>query len=91
MRMAYTSSIVDAFRIGIDPIPDWFTDKVTSNDAILHGDEQGRVSADINVNDRANYDYAEHGNYICRYCRSGDIWTLTEEQFKRFYHKIYIA
>lgn len=27
--------VIEAFRIGIDPIPDWFMDKVTTNDAIL--------------------------------------------------------
>ena len=27
--------VIEAFRIGIDPIPDWAMDKVTSNDIIL--------------------------------------------------------
>lgn len=29
-------SEVEAFRLGIEPIPDWFMDKITSNNIILH-------------------------------------------------------
>lgn len=29
-------SEVEAFRLGIEPMPDWFMDKVTINDIILH-------------------------------------------------------
>jgi hypothetical protein len=28
--------MVTAFRIGIDPIPDWFMDKVTTNEITIH-------------------------------------------------------
>ena len=28
---------IEAFRLGIDFIPDWFMDKVSSNEIILHG------------------------------------------------------
>lgn len=27
---------VEAFRLGIDPMPDWFMDRVTENNVILH-------------------------------------------------------
>lgn len=30
--------IIDAFRIGVDPIPDWFMDKVTDNTITLYSD-----------------------------------------------------
>ena len=28
--------VVEAFQLGIDYMPDWFMDKVTTNDIILH-------------------------------------------------------
>lgn len=35
------SVIIDAFRIGIDYIPDWFMNKVSTNEIILHGKSSG--------------------------------------------------
>lgn len=35
---------IEAFRLGIDSIPDWFMDKITRNDIIIHG---GMMCADI--------------------------------------------
>lgn len=39
------SVIIDAFRIGIDYIPDWFMNKVSTNEIILHVErlEQKRI------------------------------------------------
>lgn len=90
MEVAYTTDIVDAFRIGIDPIPDWFMDKVSSGDAMLYGDAFGHTSAEINVRDRTNKDYAEYGHYICRSRWCGRIWDLKPEHFAKYYTKIYV-
>lgn len=32
--------IFECFLFGVEPIPDWFMDKVTSNDIILHMDDK---------------------------------------------------
>ena len=32
---------IEAFRMGIDYIPDWFMDKVSANEIILHGKSSG--------------------------------------------------
>jgi hypothetical protein len=35
--------VIEAFRLGIDCIPDWFMDKVTSNDVTLAINQVGEV------------------------------------------------
>ena len=37
--------VIEAFKLGHDPIPDWFMDKVTSNDIILRS--SGEYNAPI--------------------------------------------
>lgn len=39
--------VIEAFRIGVDNIPDWFMDRVTANDIILHQERGDLQSADI--------------------------------------------
>jgi len=39
--------IVEAFSIGIDYIPDWFMDKVTTNEIVLRGERGDLRSAEI--------------------------------------------
>lgn len=45
--------VIEAFRVGIENIPDWFMDKVTSNDIILR---------------RIPFDEARATNYGLTYC-----------------------
>lgn len=51
---------IEAFRIGIDYIPDWFMDKVSSNDIILHGD----TNADIKTLEGVMH--ANYGDFIIK-------------------------
>ena len=37
----------EGFRLGIDPIPDWFMDKVSTNDIILRGEWKHLREAEI--------------------------------------------
>ena len=39
--------VIEAFEFAKDNIPDWFMDKVTSNEIILHGDYRHLMWADI--------------------------------------------
>ncbi len=39
--------VIEAFCLGVDNIPDWFMDKVSSNDIILHGERNDLMFADI--------------------------------------------
>lgn len=39
--------VIDAFRMGIDPRPDWFQDKVTTNEIITFSLDEEDMSNDI--------------------------------------------
>ena len=73
MKYAYNDNIIEAFRIGVDPIPDWFMDDVTKNKAILHKDHEGNTYAEIRTGD---YEFgpwkkAMTGNYVVRRGKNG--------------------
>ena len=40
---------MEVFRLGIDPIPDWFMDKVSTNGVILLGEWNHLREAEINT------------------------------------------
>lgn len=46
MRFIKKPVTIEAFQLGIDNIPDWFMNKVTANDIILHNNET-EITADI--------------------------------------------
>ena len=80
--------VIEAFKLGVDYIPDWFMDAVTANEVILHGTSSGfdhipDTNADIRTLEgwhRANY-----GDYIIRgvkgelYPCKPDIFDMTYE------------
>ena len=37
MKFRKKPVVIEAFQLGIDNMPDWFTDAVAKNDIILHG------------------------------------------------------
>ena len=41
--------VIEAFLLGIDNIPDWFMDKVSTNEIILHGTVGSLDSVDIHT------------------------------------------
>ena len=64
--------VIEAFKLGIDYIPDWFMDKITTNEIILHDStdtNSGICNVDINTLEgvmHANYgDYIIKGINIC--------------------------
>ena len=54
---------IEAFRIGIDYIPDWFMDKVSSNEIILHGKSSGFEHYDDTNCDIKTLEGIMHANY----------------------------
>ena len=61
--------VIEAFRLGIDYIPDWFMDKVASNDIILHGKSSGfehcdDTNADIKTSILPSYLFLKHNLYV---------------------------
>ena len=85
---------IEAFRIGIDPIPDWAMDKVTDNTIILRSDapsgidihreslKEFKTSAEIKTPEgvmKANY-----GDYIIKDVK-GDLYPCKPDVFKMTY------
>lgn len=55
--------IIEAFQLGVDPIPEWFMDKVSANDIILHGASTGFYNGhDVNC-DIKTLEGTMHGEY----------------------------
>ena len=80
--------IVDAFRLGIDPWPDWAWARVGTNEIIIHG-ERGHLERAFvrKLQGRAE---ADRGDYICRQFVDGveDVWPCNRAVFERTYEAI---
>jgi hypothetical protein len=62
MKFSRRPIIIEAFRAGIDDIPDWFMDRVSSNDIILKNDPNGHWCSIKKWNDQEAK--INHGDYI---------------------------
>ena len=80
--------VIEAFKLGVDYIPDWFMDAVTANEVILHGTSSGfdhvaDTNADIHTLE--GWHHANYGDYIIRgvkgelYPCKADIFDMTYE------------
>ncbi len=83
--------IIEAFRIGIDYIPDWFMDKVSTNEIILHDssnifehyDDTSCTIKTLEGNMEGNY-----GDYIIKGV-NGEIYPCKPYIFEKTYEKVY--
>lgn len=58
---------VEAFWFGIDPMPDWFMDKVTTNDVILqYGKNYEKKSMTAHINTLEGVMHANYGDVIIK-------------------------
>lgn len=80
--------VIEAFKLGVDYIPDWFMDAVTANEVILRGTSSGfdhvpDTNADIHTLE--GWHHANYGDYIIRgvkgelYPCKPDIFDMTYE------------
>ena len=81
---------VEAFRLGIDYIPDWFMDKVTTNDIVLHGKSSGfehynDTNADIKTLEGIMH--ANYGDFIIRGV-NGEIYPCKPDIFNKTYEEV---
>lgn len=79
--------IIEAFQLGIDNIPDWFMDKVTSNDVILHGTSSGfehhkDTNADIKTLEGVMH--ADFGDFIIKGVK-GELYPCKADIFEATY------
>lgn len=73
--------IIRAFQLGIDYIPDWFMDKVTTNEIILH---EG-PTADINTLEGVMH--ADYGDFIIEGV-AGEIYPCKPDIFMQTYEAL---
>lgn len=81
---------IEAFRLGIDFIPDWFMDKVSSSEITLHGKSTGfqhydDTNADIQTLEGVMH--ANYGDYIIKGIQ-GEIYPCKPEIFKNTYERV---
>ena len=79
--------VIDAFKLGVDYIPDWFMDAVTANEVILHGTSSGfdhvaDTNADIHTLE--GWHHANYGDYIIRGVK-GEIYPCKPDIFDMTY------
>lgn len=85
MRYAPTEYIIEAFRIGVDNIPDWFMDMVTADKAVLHKDCADNTYAEFIID--GTWVFAPSGHYIAR-DSDGLILEYDPEYFKKNFSAI---
>lgn len=81
---------IEAFRIGIDYIPDWFMDKVTTNEIILHGKSSGFEHYDDTNCDIKTLEgtmHANFGDYIIKGINN-EIYPCKPDIFEKTYEKV---
>ena len=79
--------IIEAFKLGVDNIPDWFMDKVSTNEIILKGTSSGfnhceDTNADINTLEGVMH--ANFGDYIIKGV-NGEIYPCKPDIFEKTY------
>lgn len=73
--------IIEAFKLGVDCMPDWFMDKVTTNEIILRNDK----SADIETLE--GWHHASFGDYIIKGIKD-EVYSCKPDIFAMTYDKV---
>ena len=81
---------IEAFKLGVDCIPDWFMDAVTANEVILHGTSRGfdhipDTNADIHTLE--GWHHANYGDYIIRGVK-GELYPCKPDIFDMTYEAV---
>ena len=81
---------IEAFKLGVDCIPDWFMDAVTANEVILHGTSSGfdhipDTNADIHTLE--GWHHANYGDYIIRGVK-GELYPCKPDIFDMTYEAV---
>ena len=79
--------VIEAFQLGVDHIPDWFMNKVSTNEIILKGTSSGfnhceDTNADINTLEGVMH--ANFGDYIIKGV-NGEIYPCKPDIFEKTY------
>lgn len=82
--------IIEAFRLGIDNIPDWFMDKVSTNEIILHGESTGFEhynDTTCTIKTLEGKMLGEYGDYIIKGIKN-EIYPCKPEIFEKTYERM---
>lgn len=77
--------VIEAFKLGVDYIPDWFMNKVSSNDIILRGEYRDLQSAEINTLEGVMT--ANKGDYVIQGVK-GEIYPCKPDIFEATYEEV---
>ncbi len=82
--------VIEAFKLGADPMPDWFLDAITENRVILHGSSSGfhhvyDTSAEIVTLEGTMH--ADYGDYILLGVK-GELYPCKPEVFRMSYEAV---
>lgn len=82
--------VIEAFKLGVDHMPDWFMDAVTENKIILHGTSSGFDHVDdtnADIETLEGWIHADYGDYIIRGVK-GEIYPCKPDIFKMTYEAV---
>ncbi len=82
MKFRKKPVVIDAFCLGIDPIPDWFMDKVSTNEIILHS--QGSLLSYAQITTLEGIMRADGGDFCIRGVK-GEIYPCKPDIFAATY------
>lgn len=77
--------VIDAFKLGIDFIPDWFMDKVTTNDIILKGERNDLRECSIKTLEGVMQ--GNKGDFIIKGV-NGQIYPCKPDIFEKIYERV---
>ena len=81
--------VIEAFRLGLDPIPDWFMDRVSANTIVLHGgdpcDRDSLRSAHIHTLEGVMV--ADRGDFVVRGVK-GEVYPVKPDIFEITYDPV---
>lgn len=90
MKFRKKPVVIEAFRLGIDNMPDWFMDAVTKNDIILYGQSTGFYHAnDTNADIKTleGWHHANYGDYVIQGIK-GEIYPCKPDIFEKTYEVV---
>jgi len=82
--------VVEAFKFYVDPMPDWFMDKVSSNDVILRNCDYRRFDIDMaycEIETLEGIMIGNGGDYIIQGVE-GEIYPCKPDIFEKTYEKV---
>ena len=76
--------VIEAFKLGVDNIPDWFMDRVTSNQNVLHNIHGVTDASIITLEGTMR---ANHGDYVIQGVK-GEQYTCRADIFEAAYEVV---